>query len=127
MTHNLYVCTVRFRPEIVYDVIYGRSIKTVGGSLMLNVEVAGSNSFRDIPKNQFVTAAADIDETIALSENAFAFRLKSQLIVGIRPPIYLINFCPANFNANPLNILVHDFTTPLNSKCCSICYRVAVI
>ena len=44
---------------------------------LFNLEVASFDSFRDI-KNHFVTAwaAAAVDMTIALSENAFAFRLK---------------------------------------------------
>ena len=39
----------------------------------------------------------------------------------LRPPMCSQMFLPANFNANPLNILLHlqlkDFPTPINSKC----------
>ena len=73
---NLHVCTICCRPEIVYDVISDRNVKTIERYHSVNFEVASSNSFRDIKKNPFVTAAeaaADIDDSI--SENAFAFRL----------------------------------------------------
>ena len=48
MNQNLHVCTIYFRPEVVYDVISGRNIKTIEGILVVNFEVASSNSFRDI-------------------------------------------------------------------------------
>ena len=64
MTHNLQMCTICFRPEVVYDVMSGRNIKTIEGYLMVYFEVTSSNSFRDIKKH-FVTAAeADIDDSI---------------------------------------------------------------
>ena len=50
---------------------------------------------------------------------------------GTKAADVLAKFWAGNFNANPLNILVHlqfyDFTTPTNSKCCSMCYFLAVI
>ena len=66
MTQNLYVCTIYFRPEEVYDVISGQNVKTTEGYLGVNFELATFHSFRDIQKNHFVTAAeaADIDDTI---------------------------------------------------------------
>ena len=68
MTQNLQVCTICFGPEVVYDVISGRNVKTIECNLLLNFEVTSSNSFRDITKNHFVTTAAaaeaDIDDSI---------------------------------------------------------------
>ena len=52
MTTNLHVCTICLRPEVVYDVISGRNLKTLYGHLLVNLELASSNSFRDI-KNPF--------------------------------------------------------------------------
>ena len=39
-------------------------MKTIGGYVMVNFEIASSSSFRYINKNHFVTAAADIDDCI---------------------------------------------------------------
>ena len=69
MTQNLHVCTICFRPEVVYDVISGLNIKTSKGSLVIKFEVPIYNSLRDIPKkHHLVTAAAaeaaDIDDSI---------------------------------------------------------------
>ena len=50
MTQNLYVCTICFRPEVVYGVVSGRNVKTIEGSLAVDFEVATSNSLRDIAK-----------------------------------------------------------------------------
>ena len=71
--------------------------------------------------------------------------------MGLRPPMYSQIFYPTNFNANPLNILVHlqlrwlhndyqfkvwictnckpthDFLIPLNTNLCTICHRLAAI
>ena len=51
MTQNLQVCTIFFRPEVVYDAISGQNVKTIEGYLALIFEVASSNrlkkSFRD--------------------------------------------------------------------------------
>ena len=78
MTQNLHVCTNCFRPEVVYDVISGRNVKTVAGSLVANFEVASSNSFRDIKKNHFVTAAAaEIDDSI--KRKRFRVSLKDKI------------------------------------------------
>ena len=57
MTQNLHVCTICGRPEVVYDVISGRNVKTIEGYLVVNVEVTSSNSFHILKKNHFVTAA----------------------------------------------------------------------
>ena len=70
MTLNVPVCTICCRPEAVDDVISGPSVKTIGGNLVVNFEVASSNNFRDIPKNHFLTsaaAAADIGDSIKLN------------------------------------------------------------
>ena len=48
MTQNLHVCTICFRPEVVYGVISGRKVKTVEGYPVVRFEVASSNSFRNI-------------------------------------------------------------------------------
>ena len=68
MTQNVHVCTICFRPEVVYDVISGQNVKTIEGSLVLNFEAANCNGFQDIQKNHFVTvsaaAEADIDDSI---------------------------------------------------------------
>ena len=53
MTQYLHVCTIYFRPEVVYDVIYGGNVKTIEGNLVVNFEVAISNNFRDITKKTF--------------------------------------------------------------------------
>ena len=53
MTKNLHICAICCRPEIVYDVISDPNLKTVVGYLVVNFEVASSNSFRDIPKTSF--------------------------------------------------------------------------
>ena len=61
MTTNLHVCAICCLPEIVYDIISGQNVKTIEGYLAVNFEVVGYNSFRDIRKKYFVTAAkADI-------------------------------------------------------------------
>ena len=66
MTQNVHVCTICCRMEVVYDVIFGRNVKTIESYLAVNFEIACSNGFRDIQKNHFVTAeaATDIDDTI---------------------------------------------------------------
>ena len=56
---------------------------------------------------------------------------KSQQFVGLRPPMYR-TFLAGKHNAHSMNILVNsqlhcDFTTPTGSKCCFICFRLAVI
>ena len=50
MTQNLHVCTVCCRLEVVYDVISGGNVKTMEGYLVVNFEVASSNTFRDVKK-----------------------------------------------------------------------------
>ena len=77
MTQKLHVCTIYFRPEVVYDIISGRNVKTVDGYLVINFEVASSNSFRDFQKkNNFVTQAeAYIDDSI--KRKRFRVSLKS--------------------------------------------------
>ena len=51
MTKNLHRCTIFCRPEVAYDAISGRDVKTIEGYLLVNLEVASSNSFRDIQKS----------------------------------------------------------------------------
>ena len=65
MAQNLHVCAICCRPEVVYDIISGRNVKTIVVYVAVKFEVASSSSFRDIKKNHFVTAAeADIDDSI---------------------------------------------------------------
>ena len=73
------------RPEAAGDVTSGENVKTIEGYAVLNVEVASVSSFRDNKKNHFVTAAETAVESIALSENAFAVRLKiyNLLYIGL--------------------------------------------
>ena len=114
MTQNLHVCTICFRPEVVYDVISGINVKTIEGKLAANLEVASSNNFRDIQKNHFVTAeaeaeaAADLDDSIKRKRIRVSLnKQKSPRIVGLRPPMCSQIFWPVNFDANQLNILVY--------------------
>ena len=50
MTQNLHDFTICCLLEVVYDVIAGRSVKSIEGNLVVHFEVASSNSFRDIKK-----------------------------------------------------------------------------
>ena len=52
MTRNFHVCTIRFRPEVVYAVIYAKC-KDIKAYLLVNCEVVSSNNFRDIKKQSF--------------------------------------------------------------------------
>ena len=52
------------RLEVDCDVISGRNVKTITDYVAVNFEAASSNSFRDIKKCHFVTAEADIDDSI---------------------------------------------------------------
>ena len=67
--------TICFRPEAVYDVISGRNVKTIEGILVVNFEVASSNSFRDIAK-KIISWWRRRTSSIPLSENTFAFHFK---------------------------------------------------
>ena len=82
MTQHLHACTICFRPKVVFDVISGRNVKTIGLNLAVNFEVASCSSSRDIfLKKHFVTAAAaaaaeaDIDDSI--KRKRFRVSLKS--------------------------------------------------
>ena len=62
MTKHLHVCTICFRPEVVYDVVSGRNVKTTEGyHLLKSLDLIVSGILKN---NNFVTAAADIDDTI---------------------------------------------------------------
>ena len=63
MTKKEHVYAIFFRTEVVCDVIYGRNVKTIESYLVVNFEVAGANTFRDIKKDHFVMVAADIDDS----------------------------------------------------------------
>ena len=53
MTQNLHVYTICFRPEVVYDVISGQSVKTIEGYLVVNFDFARSDTLRYIQKKSF--------------------------------------------------------------------------
>ena len=53
MTQSLHVYTICFQPQVVYDVISGRNVKTIDGYPVVIFELASSNGFRDIPKKSF--------------------------------------------------------------------------
>ena len=59
MTQNEHVYAICCRQEVGDDVISSRNAKTVEGYVLVHFEVA--SSFRDIPKNHFMT---DIDDSI---------------------------------------------------------------
>ena len=82
MTQTLHVCTICCRPEVVYDVISGRNVKAINACVVVNFEIASSSSFRDIKKQIISWRRRRLrPSTIALSENAFAFRLKTAWIL----------------------------------------------
>ena len=64
MTQKEDVDAICCRPEVAGDVISGENVKTIEWYAVLNFEVGSFNSFWDIKKNQFVTAAVDIDDSI---------------------------------------------------------------
>ena len=111
MTQNLHVCTICCRPEVVYEVISRRNIKIMEGNLVIYCEVASSNSFRDIQKNHFVTAAAEADIDDCIKRNAFAFRL---IIGHYRCNLLSSSPCRA---AHPLDcIFIKDCSGYLRSR-----------
>ena len=77
MTQNLHFCAIFFRPEVVYDVISGRNVKTTEGYPVVNFEVASSNSFLDITKKHFVTAVAAADIDYNIKRKRFRVSLKN--------------------------------------------------
>ena len=66
MTQNEHVYAICCRLEVSGDVISGENVKTIEGQAVLSFEVVSSNSFRDIKKKHFVTAAAvaEFDDSI---------------------------------------------------------------
>ena len=66
MTQNQHIYAIYGGPEVAGDVnSCHQNVKTIRGYLSVNYEVACSSSFwENIPKNQFVMAAADIDDNI---------------------------------------------------------------
>ena len=64
MTQNWHVCVICCRPEVDFDAISGRIVKTIGDYALVNFEVASSKTFRDNKKklkSHFVIAK-DIDD-----------------------------------------------------------------
>ena len=69
MAQNRDACAICCQLELDCAVISGRNVKTIVRYVVINFEVACSNSFRDIQffckRSNFVTAAkADIDDSI---------------------------------------------------------------
>ena len=112
--------------------VHGSLTASVRSSWHLSIRVSSFRSWHTT-----WTRPSDPIDRLAVSCNKYHHKTsnkKSPQIVGLRPPMCWIYFffLPANFNANPLNIFwcicnYHDFTIPINSKCCSICYRLVVI
>ena len=105
MTLNLHVCTIYCRPEVLYDVISCRNVETTEGYLVINFEVPSSSGFRDIQKNHIVTA-----EAIALSENAFAFRLKISVKI-----VLFLSHCRSRISRTKQQKLALPISPTLNS------------
>ena len=61
-TQNEYIYAICCRREIAGDIISGGNVSTIEGYAVLYFEAASFSSFRDIPKNHFVAAKADIDD-----------------------------------------------------------------
>ena len=79
MAQNEHVYAICCQPEVAGDdVISSENVNTVDGYATLNFEVASFSSFRDIQK-KIISWRRRQTLTIALSENAFAFRLKKTI------------------------------------------------
>ena len=64
-----------WQPEVVFDVISGRNVKTIVVYVVVNFEVTNSSSFRDIKKKHFVTAASvDFDDSIKRKRIHFSLK-----------------------------------------------------
>ena len=104
--------------------------------------MASSSSFRDIENNYFVTVsaeAADIGDSTKRKRIRVSLK-KNPQIVGLRSPMCNTIVLAGRHNlarnwgfgagfkfkvaANNRN---HDFKTLIDSKCCFICHRLAVI
>ena len=64
MAQNEHVYAICCPPEAAGEAISSENVKTIEGYVVLNFEVASFRSFRDIKKIHFVTAKADIDDSI---------------------------------------------------------------
>ena len=78
MSQNEHVYAFCSRPEVGGDFISGRNVKTIRGYVVVNFEVASSSSIRGIQNNHFVTAAADIDDSI--KRRRFRVSLKKEVM-----------------------------------------------
>ena len=83
MTQNSHVCTICFRPEVVYDVISGRNVKTIKGNLVVYLEFASSNSLRDNKKNHFVTVAEAAADIQFIKRKRFRVSLNERQILAL--------------------------------------------
>ena len=89
MTHNEHVYAICGRPKVAGDVISRENLKTIDSYDVLNFEVAGLMSFRNIEeKNHFLTAA-DIDSSIKRKRIRVSF--KNYIF---RPPVDVWNKLP---------------------------------
>ena len=78
MTQSEHVCAICCRPEVGDDdVISGRNVKTLEGYLVVNFEVARSNSFEIFPQNHFVTAASMVDIDDSIKRKRFRVSLRN--------------------------------------------------
>ena len=64
MNQNEHVRAIDCQPEVAGAIISGEIVKTIESYAALNFEVHSFSSFWDIKKNHFVTAAADVDDSI---------------------------------------------------------------
>ena len=58
---------------------------------MVNFEVAGSSSYREIPKNHFVMAAADIDDSIKRKRIRTSFKKSLRYTIKKMNLIFFLN------------------------------------
>ena len=79
MTQNEHVYAICYRPAVDDDVISGENVKTIEGYTVLNFEVASFSTFRDIKKNHFVTAQAEIDDSIKRKRIRISLKMAIQL------------------------------------------------
>ena len=78
ITQNWHVCAMCCRTKVDCDVISGRNVKTMDCYVVVNIEVA---NFQYIKKIISWRLRQRRTSTIALSENAFEFRLTIEISV----------------------------------------------
>ena len=70
------------------------NVKTIEAWVVSNLEVTSFNSFRDIPKNNLVTTAADIDDSI--KRKLIRISLKNLDSVAFRLVLFSTVYCVAD-------------------------------